>query len=617
MLPITVFFVVMAAFLLAPSVSAGASYDHLAQYNPDDPRTKHPKTSGPLVIPPSPGPVMTARPRVIKPPRVVVPQVKPPAVPLTRTAPAVRTPPTPMVRNVPPVVSPAAKITTTTPRVTTSSPSATVKNAPLPSNLTPRVVTTPVKPPVVSPSTRVTAPTPRVTITPPPATVKSITPPSASVRTTVPNTATNKPAPVAVKPLPTKTPSSTTATGTKTGGMDGLKRYGDALVNGMYDPKGSIGTPRNTTVTPDKGAATSNTRPTTGGTGHTHSGTGTTSTPTNTASHTHGTGSRHSGQYTSAGYYGDDKHLRPTRIPGLNLQSRGTPIDTYLIHPDPRVGNQNALAWWGASTILIDGAQHVIDLNKESDGLDTWKSANILTRDGKPDYNIDSYDKDKLDKDGLPEVSIKIARDPNDPNKWIPLKGPDGYPISKTALQYKGQYVDSSQVPGIAINQELIKNHNVKLGDPVYVYNTENGRGSWGIVMDVKGKDKKENTEVNVKMASQLGINNDPRNGGTTSQNLIYTVYPGAGKGKDTKPEDWQPNAIKNSGETAAWNNGFDPSKTQWHLPQPQQPTTAATPPKAPAKKPPAPVKKTPPPAKQPEPSADEMPLPDQYFMSK
>lgn len=366
----------------------------------------------------------------------------------------------------------------------------------------------------------------------------------------------------------------------------------------MYDPRGSIGTPRNTTVTPNKGAATSATRPTTGGTGHTH-----------------GAGSQRPGQYTSAGYYGDDKHLRPTRIPGLNLQSRGMPIDTYLIPPDPRVGNQNALAWWGAATVLIDGAQHVIDLNKESDGLDTWKSANIKTRDGQPDYNISSYD--KLDSNGLPRLSIAVTRDPNDPSKWAPVKGPDGHPISMTSLQHQGQYVDTSQVPGIAVNQELIKNHNLQLGDPVYVYNTENGRGSWGIVIDKKGEDKKENTEVSVKMADELGINKDPKHGGTTTQSLVYTAYPGAGKGKNIKPQDWQPGAIRNTGEVAAWNNDFDPSQTQWHLPQPKQPTAAATPPKAPAKKPPAPVKKTPPPVKQPEPSAEEMPLPDQYFMSQ
>jgi hypothetical protein len=289
------------------------------------------------------------------------------------------------------------------------------------------------------------------------------------------------------------------------------------------------------------------------------------------------------------------------------------PIDTYLIPADPRTGKQNALAWRGAATILVDGAPHVIDLDDESKGLDTWKSANIKVKDGKPDYNISSYDKDKLDKDGLPAVSIAVKRDPNDPSKWAPLKGPDGLPISTTALHDKDQYVDSSKVPGIAINQELQKKQNLRLGDPVYVYNTENGQGSWGVVMDLKGKDKKENTEVNVKMANELGINSDPKKGGVTSQSLVYTAYPGAGKGRDTKPEDWQPDAIKNAGQVAAWDNGFDPSQTQWHLPDPQQP--AATPAqKNTPKKQPAPVKKK----TEPQPPAEETPLPDDlYYKSK
>ncbi len=350
--------------------------------------------------------------------------------------------------------------------------------------------------------------------------------------------------------------------------------------------------------------------------GHSHSGPaspGAVSAQTSTAGHSHGSGighpSRRPDRYTSAGYAGDDAHLRPTRIPGLEMQSRGVPINTYLIPADPRTGKQNALAWWGAATILVDGAPHVIDLDDESKGLDTWKSANIKVKDDRPDYTISSYD--KLDKDGLPELSIAVTRDPNDPNKWAPVKGPDGYPISKTALQYQGQYVDSSKVPGIAINQQM-KDQNLQLGDPVYVHNTENGQGAWGIVMDFKGKDKKENTEVNVQMANQLGINSDPKKGGTSSQSLIYTAYPGAGKGENTKPEDWQPDAIKNARQTAAWDNGFDPSQIQWHLPQSQQPAAAPAPRTTPKKKPAPATKKA-----EPKPPPEEAPLPDELYMNK
>lgn len=68
---ITVISLVMAAFLLAPFVSAGATYDQMAQYNPNDPRTKRLTTPRPLVVPPSPDPVKAAPPPVIQPPRVV------------------------------------------------------------------------------------------------------------------------------------------------------------------------------------------------------------------------------------------------------------------------------------------------------------------------------------------------------------------------------------------------------------------------------------------------------------------------------------------------------------------------------------------------------------------
>ena len=449
---------------------------------------------------------------------------------------------------------------------------------------------------------------------------KPVTPPPSSAVTgrtvTTPSVSPAIPKPPAGTAVSAPPPAGR---GPAASGPAAAKRYGDALVAGMYDPKGTSGTPsRGTPSTATRGAGSTLSHTVAGAAGHRPAPSGSHgSTPAirqaGTPGHPPGSGTGHpqhrSEQYHSAGYAGDDGHLRPVRIHGLHMESRGTPIHTYLIPADPRTGRQPALAWWGGATILIDGAQHVIDLNNERRGLDTWKSANIQVVDGKPDYTISNYQ--RLDKNGLPDLSIVVARDPNDPTKWIPVRGPDGHPISRTALQYRGQYVDSSRIPGIAINQQMQK-HNLRLGDPVYVHNTANGRGAWGIVMDLKGKNRKENTEVNVNMANRLGINSDPRRGGTSSPTLVYTAYPGAGRGKNTKPEDWQPDAIRNAGQSAAWDNGFDPSKTQWHLPQPQQPAQPAARSATPRTRS-APVT----PRQQPGTSSDEAPLPDSHYMSK
>jgi hypothetical protein len=106
-----------------------------------------------------------------------------------------------------------------------------------------------------------------------------------------------------------------------------------------------------------------------------------------------------------------------------------------------------------------------------------------------------------------------------------------GYYVSTTALIDSShpasdprRYVDSEQIPFIAMPPAL-KQAGCKLGDLVAVRNEKNGKLCFAVIADIGPKDHLG--EGSMKLARELGINDNPRNGGA-SGGVQYVAFPGS-----------------------------------------------------------------------------------------
>lgn len=170
-----------------------------------------------------------------------------------------------------------------------------------------------------------------------------------------------------------------------------------------------------------------------------------------------------------------------------------------------------ALLFRGRLTIDADGAPCAYHPDGRS-GLDHLANAGrpgrwwgVLTDSGKPD--------------GTP-----IVQGPDDPCP--------GFFISPTTLSDKSRpkndprrYVDSTQVPYIALPPEVRQQGGVKLGDVALVLNARNGRRVAALFAD--GGPKGKLGEGSIALAKALGIPDSPRSGGQ-KDDVIYLVFPGS-----------------------------------------------------------------------------------------
>jgi Fungal chitosanase of glycosyl hydrolase group 75 len=120
------------------------------------------------------------------------------------------------------------------------------------------------------------------------------------------------------------------------------------------------------------------------------------------------------------------------------------------------------------------------------------------------------------DKDGKPYV-----QQTNDPAP--------GYYVSTTALvipkfpeSSPSRYIDSSKIPFIVLPMEQ-NFFGAKLGDLAVVIDPRSGKHCGAIFADVGTVG--EIGEISIFLADQLGINSDPKNGGS-DQDFIYVVFP-------------------------------------------------------------------------------------------
>jgi Fungal chitosanase of glycosyl hydrolase group 75 len=106
-----------------------------------------------------------------------------------------------------------------------------------------------------------------------------------------------------------------------------------------------------------------------------------------------------------------------------------------------------------------------------------------------------------------------------------------GFYVSGTALvnpaypeesQYR--YIDAGSIPFIV----LPGNHQngAKLGDVCLCFNEDTGDNCYGIFADVGPSS--EIGEASMRMALALSLDDNPKNGGTSSKRITYLVFPGS-----------------------------------------------------------------------------------------
>ena len=87
--------------------------------------------------------------------------------------------------------------------------------------------------------------------------------------------------------------------------------------------------------------------------------------------------------------------------------------------------------------------------------------------------------------------------------------------------------VNAGAVPYVVLPKGQFKEHGVKVGDLALVRNTENGALTVAVFGDVGPKHKRG--EGSMALARELGLNDNPRYGGTQNKNIEYLAIPNSG----------------------------------------------------------------------------------------
>jgi hypothetical protein len=165
----------------------------------------------------------------------------------------------------------------------------------------------------------------------------------------------------------------------------------------------------------------------------------------------------------------------------------------------------------------------------------TYSSGLQIDADGAPNaYGPDGKGLDHLANAGKPGNWWGVATQDGAPVVQSASDPFPGFYVSTTALEdrrFKAgdprRYVDSSRVPYVVLPPQLLKE--AKLGDFAVVINEQNGRVAFALVADVGPRDKLG--EGSMALAAALGIDSDPKRGGTRAK-IRYVIFPGSGSGR-------------------------------------------------------------------------------------
>jgi hypothetical protein len=127
-----------------------------------------------------------------------------------------------------------------------------------------------------------------------------------------------------------------------------------------------------------------------------------------------------------------------------------------------------------------------------------------------------------------------------------------GYYVSTTSLRNvagsassPGTYVNAAKIPYIVLPPEFMEQFGVALGDLAMVTNVKNGKSAFAIFADVGPHGKIG--EGSVALARSLGLDDNPRRGGTSNPSISYLVFPksGLGSGKLRTAREINRSALK------------------------------------------------------------------------
>jgi len=104
------------------------------------------------------------------------------------------------------------------------------------------------------------------------------------------------------------------------------------------------------------------------------------------------------------------------------------------------------------------------------------------------------------------------------------------------------RYVNAETIPFFVLPAAVKSIAGIQNGDIAYVYNTTNGLGCYAVLADQGPAGKLG--EGSIYLANQLGINSNPKTGGTSSGIIDYIVFPNSGYGQGTIPTIAQINSI-------------------------------------------------------------------------
>ncbi len=119
------------------------------------------------------------------------------------------------------------------------------------------------------------------------------------------------------------------------------------------------------------------------------------------------------------------------------------------------------------------------------------------------------------------------------------VQGPDdpfpGMYVSPTSLQDRtkvrtdpARYVNSVEIPYLAVPRNAVSDYGVKLGDVGFAYNRANGHMCAALVADIGPKNKWG--EGSIALARELGVPSSPKNGGV-SQGVVVVIFKGTSRG--------------------------------------------------------------------------------------
>lgn len=107
------------------------------------------------------------------------------------------------------------------------------------------------------------------------------------------------------------------------------------------------------------------------------------------------------------------------------------------------------------------------------------------------------------------------------------------------------RYVNSETVPYIAIPTNVLSSGNIIRGDVAYVHNTVTGLSCFAIYADAGGTSSIG--EASMKTATLVGVNPNPKTGGTSQGIIDYVVFPGSGFGQGYIPTIAQIDSMGNA----------------------------------------------------------------------